>query len=182
EIPARPKIDSSDIRLDLPQNSIIRFTFDRAMGAALQYRVTQKYTSDKPGRDDLYPYETARNGEMVYVEDLMPGQTYSMYYRLASDGKHFASDICERIVTLPGGSPICSFNCEKECIVFNERKYTAVAPDGKELKCYDQVSDYSGQDVILTDNKSGEETEVLVPVRRNAPYMSPDYSRGKFDG
>ena len=182
EIPARPKIDSSDIRMDLPQNSIIRFIFDHSMGSSLQYRVTQKYTSEKPGRDDLYPYETARNGEMVYVEDLMPGQTYSMYYRLASDGKHFASDICERVVTLPGGSPICSFNCEKECIVFNERKYTAVAPDGKELKCYDQVSDYSGQDVILTDNKSGEETEVLVPVRRNAPYMSPDYSSGRFDG
>ena len=181
EIPARPKIDSSDIRLDLPQNSTIRFTFDRAMGAALQYRVTQKYTSDKPGRDDLYPYETAKSGEMVYVEDLIPGQTYSLYYRLVSDGKHFASDIYERIVNLPGGSPICSFNCEKECIIFNERKYTARTTDGKELKCYDQVSDYIGQDVILTD-KNGEETEVLVPVRRDAPHMSPDYSRGIFDG
>ncbi|MBQ5989933.1 MAG: hypothetical protein IJL67_10605 [Oscillospiraceae bacterium] len=180
-IPYRPTITSGNIDLTIPQNNRITFMLDYAEGAVIQYRLTQKYSSERPGRNDLYPYKTMKNGDIESIEDLLPGQTYSLYYKLISNGKDFASDIQERVITLPGGAPICSFNCEKERIIFNEKKYIAYAPDGQELRCYDQVSDYCGEDVILID-KDGNETSVLVPVRRDAPYMTPNYRLGYFEG
>ncbi|WP_044974610.1 lectin like domain-containing protein [Ruminococcus sp. HUN007] len=180
-IPSRPTITTNDIRVSIPWNNTIQFTPDYAEDAAIQYRLVMKYKNETPAASDLFPYETAKNGDVVWLEDLMPGQTYSLYFRLISNGRRFASDVSERVIQLPGGQPVCSFHTEKECVIFNEKKYTATAPDGRELKCYDRISDYCGKDIILTE-ADGTESAVLVPLRPEAPRMELEYSTGKLLG
>lgn len=181
-VPERPVISEDDIRIEVIDDTSFSFTVDTE-GRKTEYKTEIKYTTDRPDSSKMYYSENVKE-ETTVVEGLVPGNTYSLYIREFSDQNRFSTEITEFNVTLPDSSGVqrvCSFNFEKERIIFDEDRYTAAACDGRKLKCYDLISEYTGTEVVFED-ANGNSTTVSIPERRKSPGTEIDYKAGRLTG
>ena len=179
-IPERRNVKDDDVKITLDDENSVSVTIENAVSKGAVYKMEIKNSASNQ-YSTYIPLTTNFKNDTVTIENLIPGKTYSLYIQYRSSADAFCSYVKEFTVDIPGENEICTFNYEKECIIFDDSVYQGVSEDGREIKCYDVITEFIGTDITLTDSK-GEKITVHIPERPAAPETEADLLNGRLTG
>lgn len=179
-IPKRKTIPENDVSINITSDSSFSFTIENASAKSAEYIAEIKYSDENPYPLSFSGAKSCKN-DTTEVSGLVSGQTYSLYIRYRNSESDFSTYVREYTVNLPGETDICSFNFEQEKIIFDGETYRAYAYDGKELHCYDHISEYTGTPVLFID-KDGNEITADIPARPETLEIETDFINSRLTG
>ncbi len=179
-LPDRTHINDDALEYGITDDNKIFFTVADAVKKKTEY-IAEVKTSKELSYTSQLPINlsTQCTNDTTYIDNVIPGQTYMVYITCINDPDTFTSYVKSFEITVPGDTPDYSFNYRNETIIFDEDKYTAKADDGTSIGCYDNISDYIGKTITLTD-KEQNKTIVKIPARPVLDDIETDYKKGRI--
>ena len=179
-IPDRAQIPDDAVKVGTTDDNRIFFTIENACDKKAEYILEVKtsknisYTSSLPLNLSVRCKE-----DTTYIDNVVPGQTYMLYITCTNTPGTFPTYVKPFQITVPGNTPEYSFNYKKETIIYDEDKYTVHDDQGRTIECYDNISDYIGKSLSLTD-KAGNVTSIHIPERPVLDDITIDYQNERL--
>lgn len=177
----RPDIPDDMIEISEITSQSIEFNIKNAKKLRAEYHIQRKTSVEDP-LSEYVEFTEKCKGDTTFISDLAPGQKYILRIRMKKDDDSFTTNVkCIEFTTL-GDSDICTFDYKKETVIFRDDMFRVSTQDGKNLNCFDSISDYIGTDLNVTNINSGKTFQVNVPDRPPTPVISTDYMNGTLNG
>lgn len=179
-VPPRRVIPDEAVTIDITNENTISFTLENASELKAEYKIEIMTSEQAPySTEILFPLKCTE--DTTVITDLLPGETYMLYVHYKDNDNGFTPYVKNIQIKMPGQKTLCSFNYEQETIIFDENDLSVTTNDGKKLSCYDNISDYIGTSLTLTDSL-GHTSSQFIPLRPEMEEINIDFSAGRLTG